>query len=381
MRDWFYSTLAAGVLFIASVELMLFGFCYIFFFLGLEDPANRRKKMKDELKNGKKNDINRHGAGGTAANNSYQRGAATIIREGGIRSSQEQTPTDGSGGRRRAASAAAAAASAAQGGGFRGEEGLRRRTGVGGSSIADSAARGPGVHPPPPGHREERAESSPTSWLTASLPVQSSSYASAATTLPPGVQAYQRGARYVVQARDTDAGSGRGDGAGGEYGSEVVGSRGGEKGGGSRGEPNPRLVPENASQEELDAAALASWAALDATDGGSVPNSTRGAASPAVGGGRMGVDEGRSIVGQGSSRVVEEGGKAGCVDGLQVGSGHGGGRATGGGYSSSGSTPAVVTTDVGHEGEDGGNVFAGTETGRAADVSGSSVDVGDDDRW
>lgn len=37
MHDWFYTTLAAGILFIVSLELMMIGFVYVFFFLSLAE--------------------------------------------------------------------------------------------------------------------------------------------------------------------------------------------------------------------------------------------------------------------------------------------------------------------------------------------------------
>lgn len=40
MHDWFYTTLVAGVVFIASLELMLCGFCYLFFFMGLDEAGD-----------------------------------------------------------------------------------------------------------------------------------------------------------------------------------------------------------------------------------------------------------------------------------------------------------------------------------------------------
>lgn len=45
MHDWFYSTLAAGVLFIASVELMICGFCYVFFFISVEEETTTNQSV------------------------------------------------------------------------------------------------------------------------------------------------------------------------------------------------------------------------------------------------------------------------------------------------------------------------------------------------
>ncbi|CAN0272046.1 unnamed protein product [Scytosiphon promiscuus] len=383
MRDWFYSTLAAGVLFIASLELMLFGFCYIFFFLGLEDPANSGKRR--EIQNRSGNDNTVQGAVGTATTNSYRRGAAAIIRQSGDGGGPERQLSDAGDGL--IASAGTATMAGGGGGESRRDEGLRRRTRTGaatGSAMAEGPANG---------------ASSSTSWRTASLPPQSPSYSpdgrqrvaspAATTTLPSGVQAYQRGARYVVQESDpvghvAGAGSGGGgvadgisDDAGRVRGSKMVGSGGVAGGGGSGGESVSPVLPENASQEEMDAAALASWAALD-TGGGSSPNETWSAAGS---GGGAGVGENENIVGQGGSRVVAEVQESASVDRSQAGVGYGGVGATGSKYGSSGSTPALVAVGFEEGGQGGGNGGVGKETGRAADVLGSSVDVGDDDRW
>ncbi|CAM9574709.1 unnamed protein product, partial [Hapterophycus canaliculatus] len=252
MRDWFYSTLAAGVLFIASLELMFFGFCYVFFFLGLEDPANSsrgRENAQDPKDNGRNGQIPE----GTAAANSYRSGAAVVVREGvgvGISDGEHHEPAEAGNGMEAAesaataataATAAAAAVAAAEGGDFRDENCLRRRTGAGagaapGSAAANGAASRAGGYAPPYLASRNRAEmqgGSLVSWLGASLPTQSSSSfsssdrrqssaaaaAAAATALPAGVQEYQRGARYVVRgSRPASAGAGASGGGGGDGG-------------------------------------------------------------------------------------------------------------------------------------------------------------------
>lgn len=392
MRDWFYSTLASGVLFIASLELMLLGFVYVFFYLGLEDPVNSDKTKKAAKNRKDKNDDSRQGAAGTSTTNSYRRGTAFVVREGRDGSGVEHRPDEAGDGR--AGPAATAASVAGEGEDFRGEDGLRRRTGAGaaaGSAIVDSTEDRAGVDAP-------WREASSTSWLGSSFPSQSSSYspgemqppaASApAATLPPGVKAYQRGSRYVVEGRHpagneagaSDGGSSTGgsNDAGGLSGNRINSSGGGAGKESGREDPVPPLLPENATQEELDAAALASWAALDA-NGGTVRKHAQAAAALVVGGGGMDVDGRGGSAGQRGFRVAA-GGNA-SADQSREKRGDGGVGAADSGDSGSGSMAAVVAAGVGEEGQGGGMGPGGGEKGLVADVAGSSVDVGDDERW
>ena len=120
MHDWFYSTFAAGVIFITSLEVILVGFLYFFFFLGEEDERPPRSDG--------------------AQNRAATRGPTRRYTAGNLSSTSNAT--------------------AAAMGGAANNEGLRRRGMTSSSS--------------------ERQE------------------------LPPGVQAYQRGARYVIRNRGGD---------------------------------------------------------------------------------------------------------------------------------------------------------------------------------
>lgn len=179
MHDWFYSTLCAGVLFIASLELMLLGFCYVFF-LGLEDE----RAATGARRGGHPIDGGRAAIRANAARHTNVSGSSSAVVSG-----RTASPTG-----RSAPSSTA--------------EGLRRRD-VG--RVGNGSSSSPG--------RE---------------------VASGGGVLPPGVQAYQRGARFVVRDRDRDVGE----------------TSGGVSG--TRTDASPPAVP----QEELHAAAMASWAAL-----------------------------------------------------------------------------------------------------------------------
>ncbi|CAM9886876.1 unnamed protein product, partial [Ectocarpus fasciculatus] len=275
MHDFFYSTLAAGVLFIASLELMLFGFCYVFFFVSLEE-SNKNSKSSDtggdshrvntvSASRGNRNRTSSASHSVTGIPNTTDRLSSSLTAAGtatGGRTGRDYPPTETNRGRESPSAREAAAAPTTST--FYDDEGLRRRAGVGGGRSGTAA--GGGATPEPAtaagsGGRRLRSGSVPsagtenqdTVWMgrpTSSLPswLQETATAAAAAartnrkqqeapTLPPGVQAYQRGTRYIVQGSRPAAGAG----AGGSGGAERVSDPG----------------------AELEAAALASWAALE----------------------------------------------------------------------------------------------------------------------
>lgn len=174
MHDWFYSTLAVGILFITSLELMLIGFVYVFFFLGLEEgsqtsggtstgtPSNSRRNESSGRIGQASRPANTHAKGSTSS-------SSTPIRH---------SPSGGHGSTATSTNHSTNSAH---------EDGLRRRPSAAGRTSGGATSR-----------QHERP--------------------------PPGVQAYQRGARYVVEEREPDAGSDiRGlHGAGGRQGAGEV---------------------------------------------------------------------------------------------------------------------------------------------------------------
>ncbi|CAN0328533.1 unnamed protein product [Ectocarpus sp. 8 AP-2014] len=276
MHDFFYSTLAAGVLFIASLELMLFGFCYVFFFVSLEE-SDKNDNSSDTgvtshrvgtvpASRGNRNRIPSASHSVTGIPNNTGRlssslSAAVTASGGGTGRGYPTTETNG--GRESPPAREAAATMPRDHGVFHDDEGLRRRAGVGGGRSGITTGGGSTVEPANAAvsgsHRSgsgsvssASTENRDTVWTgrpTSSLPswLQEAATAAAAAstnrkqqeapTLPPGVQAYQRGTRYVVQGSRPAA---------------VAGSGGS---GGAAGGSDPGA--------EVEAAALASWAALE----------------------------------------------------------------------------------------------------------------------
>lgn len=158
MHDWFYSTLTVGILFVTSLELMLIGFVYVFFFLGLEEGSHtcRETSTGTPPNSGGNNDSSRRIGQASRPANTQARGptssSSPTVRHspssshGSVATSTSHSPNSSYG------------------------DGLRRRP-----SAAGGSSGGAGVR------QHERP--------------------------PPGVQAYQRGARYVVQGRESGAGS------------------------------------------------------------------------------------------------------------------------------------------------------------------------------
>lgn len=230
MHDWFYSTLAAGVLFIASLELMLIGFCYVFFFLDLEGehqaaPANRTVTNRTQTN---KTAVARANAG----RNTIVTRSPGASRASGAGGAASGASSEGSRVRVLDAAAEGGAGSTFSDGGTTTStrvygDGLRRRLGV--SNDSD-------------GRREEGG-------------VVESDYNRRPFSLsstPPGVRAYQRGARHShavggSRAVCTSAPD------------SVVGISARGRGPSSSGSDSSL---QQASREELDAAAMASWAAL-----------------------------------------------------------------------------------------------------------------------
>ncbi|CAM9249484.1 unnamed protein product [Ectocarpus sp. 4 AP-2014] len=276
MHDFFYSTLAAGVLFIASLELMLFGFCYVFFFVSLGE-SNKNDNSSDTgvtshrvgtvpASRGNRNRTSSASPSVTGIPNNTGRlssslSAAVTASSGGTGRGYPTTETNG--GRESPPAREEAATMPRDQDVFRDDEGLRRRAGVGGGRSGTVAGGGSTVEPATAavsGSRREGSgsvssastENRDTVWMgrpTSSLPswLQEAATAAAAAsaktkkqeapTLPPGVQAYQRGTRYIVRGSRPAA---------------VAGSSGS---GGAAGGSDPG--------GELEAFALASWAALE----------------------------------------------------------------------------------------------------------------------
>eukprot|EP00903_Cladosiphon_okamuranus_P009638 g9171.t1 len=282
MQHWFYSTLTAGVLFIASVELMLFGFCYVFF-LSVEgtdkNPGNTAQtngsgSVGQTVSLAGVNSggggtqrpagvVRSYGAGGAGASSHTER-LSTVGTAGGNSSS-------GSGGLPQTETAG----TTAEGRGFvqQDDQGLRRRRTVSAATVAAAeATTTPGTDSNDAGRTTRGASSATESSVTAAAwaaikPSPAARTQPSPSTLPPGVQAYQRGARYVVQP-----GGGGGRTAARAYGggSSGAGTGGGGSGsgsGGGTGTNDPRVANSSTSQEDIDAAALASWAALDDNNG------------------------------------------------------------------------------------------------------------------
>lgn len=378
MQHWFYSTLAAGVLFIASVELMLFGFCYVFFFLDVETTSTAKPgenngggravsmtqggSSSGQRPAGGARSYGDGGAGGSSHTGRLSTGGGagssgiSIGRSGRPQAETEAATATGRGfaeqgdeglRRRRAASASAAAAAATTAAAESGDAGRARGASSASSAVTESAAAW-GARPSP-------ARRQPSS-----------------STIPPGVQAYQRGARYIVQprgggVRPVDLANGRGPSGAG------AGASGAGGGGGGSGADVPRA--ENLSQADIDAAAMASWAALD----GNVADTRRGGVG-GQGEGRLhgtsaGV-AGRGVAAQGV-RVVEPVPVAEECEPLHQPHGSG--------------TPTVYVEGEGEGGEgaegvasEGRGVARGQEEGVAAGRRGlgsSLQSLDDDDNW
>lgn len=150
MHDWFYSTLAVGILFITSLELMLIGFVYVFFFLGLEEGSHTSGGTSTGVpSNSLRNKDSSHRIGQASRPANAHASGST---------SSSSTPFGST-----ATSTSHSTNSAHEGG-------VRRRPSAAGGTSGGAGSR-----------QHERP--------------------------PPGVQAYQRGARYVVEEREPDAGS------------------------------------------------------------------------------------------------------------------------------------------------------------------------------
>lgn len=224
MHDWFYSTLATGVLFIASLELMIIGFCYVFFFLGLEEESSTTASNRTS--------ISRITAGARAH-------GRAMMTQGGATASYSAAPT---------VSASFNNGQLTTGRSRNATEMARSGSGTWSTTVYDSglrrrpagSTRGSGGNL---GHAPTRQQQQP----------------------PPGVQAYQRGGAQSLLAAE---------GVGGSAGVHVA-----DAGGVSS-------LVRGSSEEERDAAAMASWAALerDETAGSSSRKSGElsGGAEPGV---------------------------------------------------------------------------------------------------
>ncbi|CAN0418083.1 unnamed protein product [Ectocarpus sp. 12 AP-2014] len=381
MHDFFYSTLAAGVLFIASLELMLFGFCYVFFFVSLEESDKNNKSSDTGVTSHRVGTVpasrgNRNrtssashtvtGIPNTTGRLSSSLSAAVTASGGGTGRGYPTTETNGG---RESPPARAARTMPRDQGVFHDDEGLRRRAGVEGGRPGTAAGGGSTVEPATAAVSGSRrsgsgsvssasTENRDTVWIgrpNSSLPswLQAAATAAAAEstnrrqqeapTLPPGVQAYQRGTRYVVQGSRPAATAGSG-GSGGAAG-------GGDPGAG------------------LEAAALASWAALE---GNTIEPRRETAACEGRGHGEVAaVVDATETMAQGV-RVVEcesVSAERATVDGDAV-AGSGCSRPTSG---LGGADATLVDTER-------PAVSAAPEGWRVLDLSESSVDAGNDSK-
>lgn len=380
MHDFFYATLAAGVLFIASLELMVVGFCYVFFFVSLEEP----------------NDKNKNGNSSDTGGASHRVGTVSASRRNRDRTSSASHSITGIPNNTGRLSSSPTSAVTATGGGtgrdypppetntglesrstreeaaatMTSNQGLRRKAGIGGGRSGTITGRGSTVEPATapssdsrrlrsgsvPSARTENQDTVRTGRPTSSLPSWLQEAATAATaaastnrkqqetpTLPPGVQAYQRGTRYIVQENRSAGGSGSG-GSGGAVESSDPGG-------------------------ELEAAALASWAALE----GSTIEARREAATfEGRGHGRVAAVVGATETIAQGVRVVDcerVSAERAAVDGDDV-AGSGCSRPTSG--LGEGDVTVVDTERPAVAAAPGG--------WRVLDLSESSVDVGDDDK-
>lgn len=237
MHDWFYSTLGAGILFIASLEVMLIGFTYVFFFMGLEDPQSASINDSNGSASTSTRYNSRSRASIRAGASRYSDVTATMNRTsaGTVEGARDSTSTSSGGytypNERLTGREGDTGGGTGSGTGSIHADGLRRRqpSGLGGG-ISSPSTGGTGS----PSLAQEIVTSS-------SLP--SSDFKGQQHLAPPGVQEYQRGARLV-----------RG---GGDPGGVSIG--GGES---HSNRPAGSAPLERLSQEDLDAAAMASWAAL-----------------------------------------------------------------------------------------------------------------------
>ena len=286
MHDWFYSTLALGVLFITSLELMFYGFYYVFFLaLDPDTETSGRPGASSNAPGASNRSAGSRARTGRFAATSVPPVATTIISRGrwGSVSSQggQYVPCATAGSDRGSTGSGGAAAAA-------GEETLRRSYNAEGGSWGTSEFGRPFVD----------------ANRSAATAVSSESSSSR-----PGVRAYQRGARYVIEGRGlgqdkTTAGAGAGAGATPAVGSAAAASVASVAGAGAAaasdgGRTCSARVPfaSRLSQEEEDAA-MASWAALGGgVDAGGGPGEREGS----VGGSTV-----PRVVGPGDEETVEE---------------------------------------------------------------------------
>lgn len=245
MHDWFYSTLALGVLFITSLELIFYGFYYVFFLALDPDDTASRSDASGNTARGDSINIGSRGQRGRFSNT----GRATAAREGsGSSQGGHYVPSANIGDHGLARGAGATAIR---------EETVRRRHNAGTGSWGTGLLRRPLVGENSAVSTKGEAE---TTW-------QSSSES---PSVRPGLQEYQRGARYVIEGRgigndDTSAAAASSVESAASVGSVAAvgtaacasGSGGGTGAGSTRTPSIGRL-----SKEEEDNAAMASWAAL-----------------------------------------------------------------------------------------------------------------------
>lgn len=270
MHDWFYSTLAVGVLFITSLELIFYGFYYVFFLALDPDPDTSVRPGASS---------NAAGASSRSAGSRARTGlfATTNVpvatpktsrgRGGSVSSQRGQYVPSATASSDRGSTGSGRAAAVA------GEEALRRSYNAEGGSWGTSEFGRPFVDANRPATTAVSSESSSSR---------------------PGVQAYQRGARYVIEGRglgqgNTSAAAAPAVGSAATVASVAGAATGAASDGGRTGSARVPSVS-RLSQEEEDAA-MASWAAL----GGGVD----------AGGGRRG--EGCSVEGSTIPRVVGTG--------------------------------------------------------------------------
>lgn len=208
MHNWFYTTLVVGVLFIASLELMVFGFGYVIFFLG---DASQHSSSATHAVHGGSNTNTKRGPSPISYSS-----APTVVRAGSVvadgrnRSRQAlDLPTDGD-----SSSSGVVSASRAETG-----SGLRRRQAV--ASVV--------------GTRNESDMSGSRFEPTSSTRVISST-----EQFSPAEVAFQRPGEMPSVALSVSSPAAAGMGTGSLERSS-----------------SPQI-----SREERDAAAMASWAAL-----------------------------------------------------------------------------------------------------------------------
>lgn len=314
MHDWFYSTLALGVLFITSLELMFYGFYYVFF-LALDpdtDTSNRRGAWSSAPGTSTRSAGSRAGTGRLAATSVPD--ATTIISGARGRSGSAQ-------GGQYVPSATVGSDRGSTGSGgvpaVVGEEALRRRHRAEGGSWGTSEVGRPFVDASRPATTAVSSESSPSSR--------------------PGIQAYQRGARYVIEGRGFGQNNTTSAAAAADVGSASAGAAAAAAGGGGDGasavsgggRTGSARAPSmgKLSEEEEHAAAMASWAALGGgvdVRGGSASEG-RGGGGGSVGGSTIpravGPGDEKSIEGSGSGDQGDGESEEGVGGGMMPGAG------------------------------------------------------------